>query len=77
MATLHFSAGKNENIRPGDFVGAIANEAGLNSNLIGPIKISDDFSLVKVPEELASEIIKVLGRTRIKGKKVKVRLYRE
>jgi len=77
MATLHFSTGKNEGIRPGDFVGAIANEAGLNSNVIGPIKISDDFSLVKVPEELASEIIKVLGRTRIKGKKVKVRLYRE
>jgi ATP-dependent RNA helicase DeaD len=77
MATLHFNAGKNESIRPGDFVGAIANEAGLNSNVIGPIKISDDFSLVKVPEELASEIIKVLGRTRIKGKKVKVRLYRE
>jgi ATP-dependent RNA helicase DeaD len=77
MATLHFSAGKNANIRPGDFVGAIANEAGLNSNVIGPIKISDDFSLVKVPEELAQEIMKVLGRTRIKGKKVKVRLYRE
>jgi len=77
MATLHFSAGKNANIRPGDFVGAIANEAGLNSNVIGPIKISDDFSLVKVPEELAQEIMKVIGRTRIKGKKVKVRLHRE
>ncbi len=77
MATLHFSAGKNESIRPGDFVGAIANEAGLNSNVIGPIKISDDFSLVKVPEELAQNIMKVLGRTRIKGKKVKVRLYQE
>ena len=77
MATLHFSAGKNANIRPGDFVGAIANEAGLNSNVIGPIKISDDFSLVKVPEELAQNIMKVLGRTRIKGKKVKVRLHRE
>ena len=77
MATLHFSAGKNASIRPGDFVGAIANEAGLNSNVIGPIKISDDFSLVQVPEELAQGIMKVLGRTRIKGKKVKVRLYRE
>lgn len=77
MATLHFSAGKNASIRPGDFVGAIANEAGLNSNVIGPIKISDDFSLVKVPEELAQNIMKVLGRTRIKGKKVKVRLYQE
>lgn len=77
MATLHFSVGKNANIRPGDFVGAIANEAGLNSNVIGPIKISDQFSLVTVPEELAQDIIKALGRTRIKGKKVPVRLYRE
>ncbi len=77
MATLHFNAGKSANIRPGDFVGAIANEAGLNSNMIGPIKISDDFSLVKVPEELAQGIMKVLGRTRIKGKKVKVRFHRE
>jgi ATP-dependent RNA helicase DeaD len=77
MATLHFNAGKNASIRPGDFVGAIANEAGLNSNVIGPIKISDDFSLVKVPEELAQGIMKALGRTRINGKKVKVRLHRE
>ena len=77
MVNLHFNVGKSANIRPRDFVGAIANEAGLNSNSIGPIKISEDFSLVKVPEELAQGIIKVLGRTRIKGKKVKVRVYRE
>ena len=77
MATLHFNAGKTASIRPGDFVGAIANEAGLNSNVIGPIKISDDFSLVKVPEELVQGIMKALGLTRIKGKKVKVRLHRE
>ncbi len=77
MATLHFSVGKNANVRPGDFVGAIANEAGLNSNMIGPIKIADQFSLVTVPEELAPGIIKAMHRTRIKGKKVPVRLYRE
>jgi ATP-dependent RNA helicase DeaD len=77
MATLHFSAGKNASIRPGDFVGAIANEAGINSNVIGPIKIADQFSLVQVPEELAQGIMKALSRTRIKGKKVTVRLHRE
>lgn len=77
MATLHFGAGRTAGIRPGDLVGAIANEAGLNSNLIGPIKIADQFSLVKVPEALAQEIMTVLGRTRIKGQKVTVRLYRE
>jgi ATP-dependent RNA helicase DeaD len=77
MATLHFGAGRTAGIRPGDLVGAIANEAGLNSNVIGPIKISDQFSLVKVPEELVSGVIKALGRTRIKGQKVTIRLYRE
>jgi ATP-dependent RNA helicase DeaD len=77
MATLHFGAGRTAGIRPGDLVGAIANEAGLNSNVIGPIKISDQFSLVRVPEELVSGVIKALGRTRIKGQKVTIRLYRE
>jgi ATP-dependent RNA helicase DeaD len=77
MACLHFGAGRTAGIRPGDLVGAIANEAGLNSNVIGPIKIADQFSLVQVPEELAHGLIKVLGRTRLKGKKVTVRLHRE
>jgi ATP-dependent RNA helicase DeaD len=76
-ATLHFGVGRAAGIRPGDLVGAIANEAGLNSNMIGPIKIADQFSLVKVPEELAQGIIKALGRSRMKGQKVTVRLYRE
>jgi len=77
LATLHFNVGKLAGIRPGDFVGAIANEAGINSNMIGPIKISDQFSLVKVPEEMAQGVMKALGRTRIKGKKVSIRFYRE
>jgi ATP-dependent RNA helicase DeaD len=74
-ATLHVGAGRTAGIRPADLVGAIANEAGLNSNMIGPIKIADQFSLVTVPEELATGIIKALGRTRMKGQKVRVRLY--
>jgi len=77
VATLHFGAGRTAGIRPGDLVGAIANEAGLNSNMIGPIKIADQFSLVKVPGEVAQGVINALGRTRIKGQKVPVRLYRE
>lgn len=76
-ATLHVSAGRAAGIRPGDLVGAIANEAGLNSNMIGPIKIADQFSLVSVPEEMAQRVLKMLSRTRIKGQKVAIRLYRE
>ncbi len=77
MVSLHVGAGRTAGIRTGDLVGAIVNEAGLNSNVIGPIKIADQFSLVKVPDELAKGIIKAISRTRIKGKKVTVRLYRE
>ena len=77
MATLHVNAGRMAGVRTGDLVGAIANEAGINSNRIGPIKVSDQFSLVKVPEEHVHGIIKALGRTRIKGQKVTIRLYKE
>jgi ATP-dependent RNA helicase DeaD len=77
MARLYVGAGRDAGIRPGDLVGAIANEASINSNLIGAIHIDDRFSLVDVPEQLARGILEVLGRARIKGRKVGVRLFRE
>jgi ATP-dependent RNA helicase DeaD len=77
MARLYVGAGRDAGIRPGDLVGAIANEAKINSNVIGAIHIDDRFSLVDVPEHLARGIMEVLGRARIKGRKVGVRLFRE
>jgi ATP-dependent RNA helicase DeaD len=75
MAKVYIGAGREAGIRPGDLVGAIANESGLNSNVIGAVEVMDRFSLVEVPEVLAREIIETLGRTRIKGQKVAVRLF--
>jgi ATP-dependent RNA helicase DeaD len=77
MARLYVGAGREFGIRPGDLVGAIANEAKVNSNVIGAIQIEERFSLVDVPESMAKDIIDVLGRARIKGRKVGVRLFRE
>ena len=77
MAKVYIGAGREAGIRPGDLVGAIANESGLNSNVIGAVEVMDRFSLVEVPEVLAREIIETLGRTRIKGQKVAVRLFLE
>jgi len=76
-AKLYIGAGREAGIRAGDLVGAIANEAGLNSNVIGVVEVMDHFSLVEVPEVLAREIIDTLSRTRIKGQKVAVRLFTE
>ena len=77
MAKVYIGAGREAGIRAGDLVGAIANEGGLNSNVIGAVEVMDRFSLVEVPEVLAREIIETLSRTRIKGQKVAVRLFLE
>jgi ATP-dependent RNA helicase DeaD len=77
MTKLHIAAGRAAGIRPGDLVGAIANEAGLDSRVLGAIEVTDKFSLVEVPEEMADGIIEALSRTRIKGHKVAVRVYRQ
>jgi ATP-dependent RNA helicase DeaD len=73
MARIYIGVGKEGGVRPQDLVGAIANEAGIAGNLIGAIQLSDRFSLVEVPEEVAEQVIKALGKTSIRGKKVQVR----
>ncbi|MCW2567727.1 MAG: deaD2, partial [Mycobacterium sp.] len=54
--------------------GAIANESGLPGRDVGAIEIADRFSLVEVPESAADEVIRALQQTRIKGRKLQVRL---
>jgi ATP-dependent RNA helicase DeaD len=73
MARIYIGVGKQGGVRPQDLVGAIANEAGIAGGLIGAIQITDRFSLVEVPEEVAEQVIKALGKTSIRGKKVQVR----
>ena len=70
---LYVGAGRKLKIRPGDLVGAITNEMGLDSTMIGAITIWDRHSIVEVPESLADDIIKTLMATSIKGKRVLVR----
>ena len=77
MVRVYVGAGREAGIRPGDLVGAIANEAKVNSSVIGAIQIEERFSIVDVPEGMAGGIIDALGRSRIKGRKVPVRLFRE
>lgn len=77
MVRVYVGAGHEAGIRPGDLVGAIANEAKVSSNVIGSIEIEERFSIVDVPESLAARIIELVGRARIKGRKVPVRLFRD
>ena len=73
VARLFVGAGRAAGVRPGDLVGAIANEVGIDSSAIGSIEIADRFSLVEVPDEIAEDIISALRASTIKGRKVTVR----
>jgi ATP-dependent RNA helicase DeaD len=73
---LYIGLGRSSGMRPADIVGAIANEAGIDSAGIGAIDIADKFSLVDVPADDADAIIAALRGTKIRGKKVMVRADR-
>jgi ATP-dependent RNA helicase DeaD len=73
---LFIGAGRAAGIRPGDLVGAITGEAGVESRSLGAIEIADRFSLIEVPDNLADEIIAALKKATIRGKTVMVRRER-
>ena len=74
MVRLFINIGKKDNVRAGDFVGAIAGETGISGNMIGNIKILEAFSFVEVPSEHADAVINALHLSNIKGKRVSVEL---
>jgi len=73
VTRLFVGAGRRAGVRPGDLVGAITGEAGIQSRAIGAIEIADGFSLVDVPAEMADDIIAALRATKIRGLKPMVK----
>lgn len=65
--------GRKDDLRPGQLVGAIANEAGLDSSYIGRIKLFDSFAIVDLPEEMESHLSKALAKTQINGRLLKLK----
>jgi ATP-dependent RNA helicase DeaD len=72
MARFRINAGKDQGIRPGDIVGAIAGESGIHGSMIGAIKIKDKHTYVDIPFECAMDVINVMHDNKIKGKKIKM-----
>jgi ATP-dependent RNA helicase DeaD len=70
MTRIYVDIGRDDGVRPADFVGAIANEAGVPGRAIGAIDLYERFSFVEVPENLAERVIKALKRTTIRGRKI-------
>ncbi len=74
---VFISLGRKSGVRPGDLVGAIANESGLTGRQIGPIRISEKHSVVGVPKDKARHVIDVMNGASMRGKPVRARSYTE
>ncbi len=74
MDTMYISGGKKNKLRPGDIVGALIGEAGLESDDIGNILITNIVSYVAIKKEKIAEAIEKLNKGKIKSKKFKVGL---
>jgi ATP-dependent RNA helicase DeaD len=77
MTRLFINIGRNFHVRPQDFVGAIANEAGIPGRAIGAIDILDTYSFVDVPEDMAQQVIAAMNEATIKGRPVNVEVASE
>ncbi|MDX3775220.1 DEAD/DEAH box helicase [Chromatiaceae bacterium AAb-1] len=73
-ATYRIEVGKEHGVRAGDIVGAIANEANIDSQFIGNIKLFDQFSTVELPANIPAEIFQHLKKVYVRKQKLNIAL---
>ena len=73
MATLRIDAGRSDKLRPGDIVGAITGEAGLQADAIGKIDVFATRSYVAIARAQVDKALARLQAGRIKGRNFRVR----
>jgi len=69
---FRIEVGHNHDVKPGNIVGAIANEADLDSKFIGRINIFDDYSLIDLPENMPKELLNALKPVRVAGQRMNI-----
>ena len=72
MKRYRIEVGHNHKVKPGNIVGAIANEAGIDSQHIGRINIHDDYSLIDLPEGMPKAIFNDLKKVWVSGQQLKI-----
>jgi ATP-dependent RNA helicase DeaD len=72
MRRYRIAVGHKDNIKPGNVLGAIANEAEISSAFIGAIQIYEDFTTVDLPDEMPKETLQILKNTRVFDKKLNI-----
>jgi ATP-dependent RNA helicase DeaD len=72
MRTYRIEVGHTHGVKPGNIVGAIANEAGLDSKNIGRIEIFDDYSVLDLPDSMPAEQLEHLKTVWVAGQQLRI-----
>ncbi len=72
MGTFRIEVGHAHGVKPGNIVGAIANEAGIESKFIGRIEIFDDYSTLDLPADMPPDLIDHLKGVWVAGQQLNI-----
>ncbi|MGC8518808.1 MAG: DbpA RNA binding domain-containing protein, partial [Steroidobacteraceae bacterium] len=72
LETYRIEVGHAHSVQPGNIVGALANEAGLDGRDIGHIDIREDHSFVDLPPGMPEEVFENLQAVRVRGTELRI-----
>jgi ATP-independent RNA helicase DbpA len=76
MVTVQLDAGRKQKLRPGDVLGALTGEGGLQGSQIGKISIFDQWSFVAVERDALRQAMNYLANGKVKGRSIRARRIR-
>ncbi len=68
--------GRSHRVEPGNLVGAISNEGGIPSSMIGKITIMHDFSLIDLPRDMPEGVLGKLAKAQVCGQQLDIKVDR-
>lgn len=74
MERYRINVGRQHGVKPGNIVGCIANEAGLESEFIQKLNIEDSYSTVDLPERMPKEVLATLRNAWVCGQRLDLQL---
>ncbi len=77
MESYKILVGSSHGVKPGNIVGAISNEAELDSKYIGRIEIFEEFSIVDLPEGMPKDILNMLQKVVVSGRRMNISKFKK
>ncbi|RAR62860.1 MULTISPECIES: DEAD/DEAH box helicase [Halomonadaceae] len=72
MTRYRVAVGHKDGVKPGQLVGALANEGGIEGARIGRIDIRNAFSVVELPSSLPASILSKMARAKVGGRALEI-----